>query len=218
MAKSLWPTFMILKIIIKTVGVASTLALAGCATAPAPATDSTAAAEGGATPYPLSIENCDAEVTVEQVPKRAVSLNQSATEIMIRLGLAARMAGTSYETVPVPSDIADTHEGIPLFADHTLVNLTPHRVVLMSDQGNTVTLGRCEQPARVTTARVRISPPGHPWTMVHERPLGSIDLPERTASWLVVARVVAARKPRGTSARPDRPPGRLRCRCESRRW
>jgi len=113
-----------LKTIIRTVGVVSVLALAGCATAPASETDSAAEAGEGTTSYPLSIQNCDAEVTVEQAPERAVSLNQSATEIMIQLGLADRMAGTSYETDPVPSDIADAYESIPLLTDGLLKHET----------------------------------------------------------------------------------------------
>ncbi|WP_211323359.1 ABC transporter substrate-binding protein [Amycolatopsis palatopharyngis] len=113
-----------MRIIFISVGVASTLALAGCGAASVPETDAAAAAGEGATPYPLSVENCDAEVTIEQAPERAVSLNQSATEIMIQLGLAERMAGTSYETDPIPSDIADVYESIPLLTDGLLKHET----------------------------------------------------------------------------------------------
>lgn len=113
-----------LKIIIRTVGVVSALTLAGCAAAPASETDSAAAAGEGTTSYPLNIQNCDTKVTVEQAPERAVSLNQSATEIMVQLGLADRMAGTSYETDPVPSDIADAYESIPLLTDGLLKHET----------------------------------------------------------------------------------------------
>jgi iron complex transport system substrate-binding protein len=74
----------------------------------------------GATSYPLSYQNCGAEVTVEQAPERAVSLNQSATEIMIRLGLADRLVGTAYEIEPVPDDIAEAYESVPLLTEGIL--------------------------------------------------------------------------------------------------
>lgn len=113
-----------LKIIINSVGMLSVLALTGCALDSSQTTDSTAVTGEGVTSYPLSIANCDTEVTIEQLPERAVSLNQSATEIMIQLGLADRMAGTSYETDPIPSDIADVYESIPLLADGLLKHET----------------------------------------------------------------------------------------------
>lgn len=111
------------RIIIISVMAAATLGLAGCATASAPASDDTAAAAGGDT-FPLTIENCDTDVTIERSPQRAVSLNQSATEIMIALGLEARMAGTSYETDPIGDDIADAYAEIPLLTDGLLKHET----------------------------------------------------------------------------------------------
>lgn len=83
-----------------------------------------AASGEGATRYPLTVENCGVEATIERAPGRAVSLNQSATEIMIGLGLADRLAGTSYETDPVPDDIAEAYRGIPLLTDGILKHET----------------------------------------------------------------------------------------------
>ena len=72
----------------------------------------------------MEYSNCDMDATVQGPPERAVSLNQSATEIMVRLGLADRMVGTAYETDPVPDDIVDEYESIPLLTDGLLEHET----------------------------------------------------------------------------------------------
>lgn len=113
-----------LRIIIISAIAAATLGLAGCGTASAPAANDAAAAAGGSDAFPLTIENCDTDVTIERSPQRAVSLNQSATEIMIALGLEGRMAGTSYETDPIGDDIADAYAEIPLLTDGLLKHET----------------------------------------------------------------------------------------------
>jgi iron complex transport system substrate-binding protein len=51
--------------------------------------------------YPVTIDNCGNKVTLRSAPKRAVSLNQGTTEILLSLGLADRMAGTATWTDPV---------------------------------------------------------------------------------------------------------------------
>lgn len=102
---------------------AAALLLTGCAAAPAaPPQDATTSPGEGQTTYPLSFDNCDTEVTVEQPPARAVSLNQSATEILIRLGLTERVVGTAYETDPIPEEISDEYERIPLLTDGLLTH------------------------------------------------------------------------------------------------
>ncbi|PZR53134.1 ABC transporter substrate-binding protein [Xylanimonas oleitrophica] len=97
-----------------------TTALAGCGAAQGSAPQTAADAQG----YPLTYTSCGTEVTVDGPPQRAVSLNQSATEIMLRLGLADRIAGTAYETDPVPEDIADEYAGIDLLTDGLLKHET----------------------------------------------------------------------------------------------
>ncbi|MGV2985077.1 ABC transporter substrate-binding protein [Microbacterium sp. AGC85] len=118
-----------LRIIIISAIAAATLGLAGCGTASAPATNDAAAAAGGSDAFPLTIDNCDTEVAIERSPQRAVSLNQSATEIMIALGLEGRMAGTSYETDPIGDDIADAYAEIPLLTD----GLLKHETLLQAE-------------------------------------------------------------------------------------
>ena len=44
--------------------------------------------------FPVTINNCGIEITYAAPPQRAVSMNQSTTEIMLKLGLEAQMVGT----------------------------------------------------------------------------------------------------------------------------
>ena len=120
-AHARYARLMQMRIITSSPPAAITLALAGCSGAAAPASNSAAASHGG---FPLTIENCGTAVTIERPPQRAVSLNQSATEIMIALGLEGRMAGTSYETDPVGDDIAAAYARIPLLTDGLLKHET----------------------------------------------------------------------------------------------
>ncbi|AWZ17085.1 ABC transporter substrate-binding protein [Streptomyces sp. ICC1] len=56
------------------------------------------AAEGaGAAPgYPYTVANCGVSSTYQVPPRRAVTMNQHATELLLALGLEDRMAGTAY--------------------------------------------------------------------------------------------------------------------------
>lgn len=67
----------------------------------------------GATAYPVTLENCGMEVTYPGVPQRAVTLNQTAAEILIHLGVGDRIVGTGYEIEEIPADIATQYETIP---------------------------------------------------------------------------------------------------------
>ena len=82
--------------------------------APAPAEAGTA----GATSYPLTLQNCGVEVTFEQAPQRAVSLYQASTEILLSLGLADRMVGTSTWFDPVLPELAADNDRVPRLADN----------------------------------------------------------------------------------------------------
>ncbi|GAA3651449.1 ABC transporter substrate-binding protein [Microbacterium marinilacus] len=92
--------------------------MAGCAPAADAHGDTAATASG----YPLEYDNCGETVEVPQAPQRVVSLNQSATELLIRLGAADRIAGTAYQTDPVPDDIRSEYEAIPLLSDGILTH------------------------------------------------------------------------------------------------
>lgn len=95
-------------------------ALVGCSTEQSSGPEPSTSVAAGSTDFPLTYQNCGFEATVEQAPQRAVSLNQSATEILIRLGVADRVTGTAYQTDPVPADIKAEYDSIPLLTDGLL--------------------------------------------------------------------------------------------------
>ncbi|MEU6269860.1 ABC transporter substrate-binding protein [Saccharopolyspora shandongensis] len=81
------------------------LSLAGCANAE-PQADG------------LRIENCGNTEVFPEPPKRVVSLNQHATEILLALGLGDRLVGTAYpDDLAPPASVAATYARVPLLAD-----------------------------------------------------------------------------------------------------
>ncbi|MFF5362508.1 ABC transporter substrate-binding protein [Streptomyces scabiei] len=68
--------------------------------------------------YPVTLENCGHKVTLKSAPKRAVSLNQGTTEILLSLGLADRMAGTATWTDPVMNGLEKADASVPRLADN----------------------------------------------------------------------------------------------------
>lgn len=88
----------------------SALLLAGCAQ-PGPT-----AASQRAAGYPVTVQNCGRQVVIDAPPQRAVSLNQSSTEILLSLGLADRMVGTATWTDPVRPDLAADNARVPRLA------------------------------------------------------------------------------------------------------
>lgn len=63
-------------------------------------------------------DNCEHPVSVEGPPQRAVSLNQSQTEIMLSLGLEDRMVGSATWTDPVAPELAAANEKVPRLSDN----------------------------------------------------------------------------------------------------
>ncbi|MGN7780942.1 ABC transporter substrate-binding protein [Mycolicibacterium sp. 22603] len=95
------------------------LTVTACSKAEAPAAaPATAAAEAGHTSYPLTLQNCGVQVTFEHAPQRAVSLYQASTEVLLSLGLADRMVGTSTWFDPVLPALAADNERVPRIADN----------------------------------------------------------------------------------------------------
>lgn len=84
------------------------------AAAPTPAVSD----RSGATIYPLTLQNCGVQVTFEAAPQRAVSLYQASTEILLSLGLADRMVGTSTWFDPVLPALAADNDSVPRLADN----------------------------------------------------------------------------------------------------
>lgn len=69
-----------------------------------------------ATAAPVTIENCGVTQTFAAPPKRAVALNQHATEIMLALALQDRMVGTAYLDDTILPEFADAYAAIPVLA------------------------------------------------------------------------------------------------------
>lgn len=66
----------------------------------------------------VTLDNCGQKVTAKAPPKRAVSLNQGTTEIMLSLGLADRMVGTATWTDPVLKGLEKANAKVPRLADN----------------------------------------------------------------------------------------------------
>lgn len=93
------------------VGVVSAWSLVGCAQSTHAVPD-LAESPG----YPLTVRNCGREVVIDAPPRRAVSLNQGSTEILLSLGLADRMVGTATWTDPVRADLDGENARVPRLA------------------------------------------------------------------------------------------------------
>ncbi|MFF5114348.1 ABC transporter substrate-binding protein [Streptosporangium sp. NPDC000509] len=88
------------------------LTLAACGSASGTSTG----AVGEATPVVTELTSCGLPLKVAAPPRRAVSMEQNATEIMLTLGLADRMAGTAYRTDPVLTELKAGYDGVPVLA------------------------------------------------------------------------------------------------------
>ena len=78
---------------------------------------------------PVTIENCGVTTTYAQAPRRAVTLNQHATEVMLSLGLADRMVGTAYMDDTILPELAEAYAGVPVIAEEY-----PSKEVLLAAQ------------------------------------------------------------------------------------
>jgi iron complex transport system substrate-binding protein len=86
-----------------------------------PATALPSATLAAPTSYPLTIENCGADIVIEKAPRRAVGLGQNSTEIMLMLGLADRMAGSAIWVSPVLPELAADNDHV-----HRISGRTPN--------------------------------------------------------------------------------------------
>lgn len=67
--------------------------------------------------FPVTIGNCGLETTYTQAPTRAVTMNQAATEIMLKLGLEGSMVGTASLDDAVLPELQAAYESIPVLSD-----------------------------------------------------------------------------------------------------
>lgn len=89
------------------------LLLSGCGTGPS----RSSAAPGTAAGYPRTVTDCGHTLKITAPPRRAVSLNQGTTEILLSLGLTDRMAGTATWTDPVMKGLEEEAAAVPRLAD-----------------------------------------------------------------------------------------------------
>ena len=115
------------------VGVAGgALLLSGCAT-PSPAAEpggapgATAGTGGG---YPVTIDNCGTDVTVEAAPERIVTIKSSTTELLLALGLGDRIVGSAFLDGPLPASLEEAGADLFVVSDfvpgqEAVLGLTP---------------------------------------------------------------------------------------------
>lgn len=107
----------------------SALALSGCGASEVIEVAAPEVESVGGTEYPLVVENCGRELTIESPPQRIASLDQNSTEILLSLGLEDRVVGTASWTDPVLPSLAAVNEQVPRLAD----NAPTYEVLLGAD-------------------------------------------------------------------------------------
>lgn len=66
--------------------------------------------------FPIGITNCGVQSWIQSPPKRAVTMNQGTTEIMLALGLADNMVGTAYLDDNIWSELEAEYKTVPVIA------------------------------------------------------------------------------------------------------
>lgn len=91
-------------------------ALAACsggAPPEAPTSETSDAAAG----YPVTVDNCGYELTLDAPPQRVVTIKSSTTELALALGLADRLVGSAFLDGPFPQDLAAAGAEVPVLAE-----------------------------------------------------------------------------------------------------
>lgn len=70
-----------------------------------------------ASAYPLTVDNCGVEVTLDAPPQRVVTIKSSATEMLLALGVGDRIVGTGFPDGPPPAPYADDAADLPVLSD-----------------------------------------------------------------------------------------------------
>ncbi|MGG1658774.1 ABC transporter substrate-binding protein [Brevibacillus sp. NRS-1366] len=76
---------------------------------------------------PVTITTNGIEMTYPEAPRRAVTLNQHVTEIMLALGLADRMVGTAYLDDQILPELKEAYDKVPVLSDKY-----PNKEVMMA--------------------------------------------------------------------------------------
>lgn len=67
--------------------------------------------------FPVTIENCGVEITYDEAPQQAITMNQGATEIMLALGLEDSMVGTAYLDDYILPEFEEVYDSVPVLSD-----------------------------------------------------------------------------------------------------
>ncbi|MBO1750226.1 ABC transporter substrate-binding protein [Actinotalea sp. BY-33] len=90
--------------------------LAGCGQAVS--ADEASVTEDGAAASAAALENCGRELVLDSAPSAAVGMHPAQTELLLRLGLADRLAGQAQAGAQaLPGDVADLAEDVPVIGD-----------------------------------------------------------------------------------------------------
>lgn len=113
------------------------------------------ASAGGA----VSVKNCGLTFDVKTPPRRAVTLNQGATEIMLALGLQDRMVGTAYLDDAILPSLKAAYSRVPVLAKEypsreVLLNAAPD--FIYASYGSA--FGKDVAGARVDLLKAKVTP------------------------------------------------------------
>jgi len=95
------------------------LLLAACSAGnadPAP-TESSGAADPSDGGYPVTVDNCGTEVSLETAPERIVTVKSSTTELALALGVGDRLIGAAFLDGPFPEELAEAGAQVPVLAE-----------------------------------------------------------------------------------------------------
>jgi iron complex transport system substrate-binding protein len=66
--------------------------------------------------FPVTIENCGVSTTYAEPPRRVVTMNQAATELLLELGLEDRLVGTAYLDDAILPRLAGIYGRVPVLS------------------------------------------------------------------------------------------------------
>ena len=67
--------------------------------------------------FPLTLDNCGFDVTLESAPQRIVTIKSSTTELLLALGLEDRLVGAAFLDGPIAPEYGGDAADVPVLAD-----------------------------------------------------------------------------------------------------
>lgn len=74
-------------------------------------------ADSNETSQAITIENDGVSITYDEAPKKAISINQHVTEVMLALGLEDSMVGTAYLDDHIYAPLQEAYDQVPVLAE-----------------------------------------------------------------------------------------------------